>query len=63
MSNSIFLDTLSGKKSKRPPVWFMRQAGRILPSYQKLKLTHNFDSLMKNKDLEKIIAIPITISI
>ena len=49
--NSIFLDTLSGHKTKRPPVWFMRQAGRILPSYQKLKLSHSFNSLMKNKEL------------
>ena len=60
MSNSIFLDTLSGKKTNRPPVWFMRQAGRILPSYQKLKLTHNFNSLMKNKELaSKVTLMPI----
>ncbi len=49
--SSIFLDTLLGKKTSRPPVWFMRQAGRILPSYQKLKLTHSFNDMMKNKGL------------
>ena len=47
--NSIFIDVLNGKKVKRPPVWFMRQAGRILPSYQNLKLKYTFDELMKDK--------------
>ena len=49
--SSIFLDTLSGNKTTRPPVWFMRQAGRILPSYQKLKLKYSFHDMMKNKEL------------
>ncbi len=49
--NSIFIDVLNGKKVKRPPVWFMRQAGRILPSYQNLKLKYTFDELMKDKKL------------
>merc|ERR1712224_259880 len=58
--SSIFLDTLSGIKTNRPPVWFMRQAGRILPSYQKLKLNHSFDDLMKNKELaSKVTLMPI----
>lgn len=58
--SSIFLDTLEGKKTHRPPVWFMRQAGRILPNYQKLKLSHSFDDLMKNKELaSKVTLMPI----
>ena len=48
---SIFLDTLNNKKISRPPVWFMRQAGRILPSYQKLKSKHSFSEMMNYPDL------------
>ena len=40
--NSIFLDTLNKKDTDRPPVWFMRQAGRILPSYQEIKENYTF---------------------
>lgn len=51
MQNSIFLDTINGVKTTRPPVWFMRQAGRVLPSYQKLKENHSFWQLMKDPKL------------
>lgn len=49
--NSIFLDTIQGKKTERPPVWFMRQAGRSLPSYQKLKENYSFKELMEDPQL------------
>ena len=48
---SIFLDTINNKKTSRPPVWFMRQAGRILPSYQKLKKQYSFSQMMKDPEL------------
>jgi uroporphyrinogen decarboxylase len=51
MSNSIFLDTLKGKKTDRPPVWFMRQAGRVLPNYNKLKQQYSFRELMADPQL------------
>ena len=49
--SSIFLDTIKGKSCSRPPVWFMRQAGRILPSYRKLKESHHFYDMMKDTEL------------
>ena len=58
--NNIFLNTLNGKVEKRPPVWFMRQAGRILPSYRKLKESHKFYDMMKNAEMtSKVTLLPI----
>jgi len=49
--NSIFLDTLKNKVTPRPPIWFMRQAGRILPDYQRLRKKYTFSELMQDPDL------------
>jgi uroporphyrinogen decarboxylase len=51
MTNSIFLNTLQGKNTSRPPVWFMRQAGRVLPNYLKLREKHTFSELMHSPQL------------
>lgn len=51
MSDSILLQTLAGETAKRPPMWFMRQAGRVLPNYLKLKEKHSFWQMMQNPKL------------
>lgn len=57
---NIFLDTLQGKTTDRPPVWFMRQAGRVLPSYLALKEKHTFWQMMKDPELAaKVTLLPV----
>lgn len=58
--NSILLDTLKGKTTSRPPVWFMRQAGRVLPNYLALKEKHSFWEMMQDRELAaKVTLLPI----
>lgn len=53
----LFLRTLSGEKTERPPVWFMRQAGRYLPDYMKLKEKYSFFERVQNPDLAREITV------
>ena len=42
LKNDLLLKALRGEKVSRPPVWMMRQAGRYLPDYMKLKEKYSF---------------------
>lgn len=42
MKNDLFLRALKGEFVERPPVWMMRQAGRYLPEYIKLREQYSF---------------------
>lgn len=48
---SLLVDLLSGRQTERPPVWFMRQAGRCLASYRELREKHGFLDLMRTPEL------------
>lgn len=42
LKNDLLLRALKGEKVERPPVWMMRQAGRFLPDFRKLREKHSF---------------------
>jgi uroporphyrinogen decarboxylase len=41
----LLLKALKGETSERPPIWFMRQAGRCLPEYRELRARAGGDFL------------------
>ncbi len=58
VKNHLLLDVLSGKKVERPPVWLMRQAGRILPEYREVRAsTGSFKSLVQNPELAATVTV------
>lgn len=52
LKNDLLLRAARGEKTERTPVWLMRQAGRILPEYRKVRETaKDFKALVKNPAL------------
>jgi len=51
LKNDLLLRTLRGEAVERPPVWMMRQAGRILPNYRKIRAqAGSFKNLVTQPD-------------
>jgi uroporphyrinogen decarboxylase len=47
----LLLRTLKGEQVERPPVWMMRQAGRYLPDYMKLRAKYDFFTRVQTPEL------------
>lgn len=52
IQNDLILRAAKGLETERTPVWLMRQAGRILPEYRKVRESvKDFKALVKNPEL------------
>lgn len=51
IKNDLFLRALKGETVERPPVWMMRQAGRYLPDFMKLKEQYDFFTRCRTPEL------------
>lgn len=50
-ANSLLVRALRGEATERPPVWFMRQAGRYLPEYREVRSRVSFLELCHSPEL------------
>ncbi len=57
MKNDIFLKACKGEKTERTPIWIMRQAGRYLPEYRKIRQRYDFITMIKTPELASEITI------
>jgi uroporphyrinogen decarboxylase len=51
LQNDLLLRALRKEKVERPPVWMMRQAGRYLPDYIKLREKYDFFTRVQTPEL------------
>ncbi len=57
VKNTSFLDACDRKQPVRTPVWFMRQAGRYLPSYRRIKGDRSVTEVVKDPNLAAELAV------
>ncbi len=57
LKNDLLLKALRKERTERPPVWMMRQAGRYLPDYMKLKEKYSFFERCQQPELASEITI------
>lgn len=51
LKNDLLLKALKGESVERPPVWMMRQAGRYLPDFMKLREKYDFFTRCQTPEL------------
>ena len=51
LKNNLLLRALNNEAMERPPVWMMRQAGRYLPDYIKLRNKYDFFTRVQTPEL------------
>src|SRR5674476_1105499 len=51
LKNDLLVRALKKETVERPPVWMMRQAGRYLPDYMKLKTKYDFFTRVQTPEL------------
>ena len=51
LKNDLLLRALKREEVERPPVWMMRQAGRYLPEYMKLRAKYDFFTRVQTPEL------------
>src|SRR2546430_14226419 len=57
LKNDLVLKALRGERVSRPPVWMMRQAGRYLPDYIKLRDRYDFFTRVQTPELATAITL------
>ena len=51
LKNDLIIRAARGQKTERVPVWVMRQAGRYLPEFRKLREEYEFFECCRNPEL------------
>ena len=57
LRTDIIIRAARGEKTERAPVWVMRQAGRYLPEFRKLREQHEFFECCRNPEIASEITI------
>jgi uroporphyrinogen decarboxylase len=57
LQNDLLLRALRKEKTERPPVWMMRQAGRYLPDYIRLRDKYDFFTRVQTPELATAITL------